>query len=638
MKRLAIAVSAIVLTLVPRAALAQRQLHWDELAVTARLDAGGMLDVEERQVMVFTGDWNGGERIFNIRPRQTLDFVGINRIDASGVAHPLQSTNIVPNNVDEFVLREGRLRWRSRLPSDPPFSNTRLTYVLHYQLLGIVLKDAEQYRLDHDFAFPDRDGEITRFSLDLTLDPAWQPLSEVRPRYTAGPLAPGRSFVLTIPMRYTGAGTPSILDTSRPREVVLAVGAMAAAFVIGVLLLFVREGSLGRFAPISTAGIDTAWIEQQIIAHPPEVIGAAWDENIGTDEVVALIARMTTEGKLESQANAKDAMTLRLKVERGTLEGQERALVDGLFFDNRTETSTDAVKQHYKNKGFNPANAITKDLMMRVNELVPRGEMKVSGLPTIVLGLAGAALLGWTAYAATDDGLRAGPFVMIFVLVFGGILLQIPGWVFRSHMDWGVNAAAASLLPALIVTGIAMAFLWMIVGTGRLELPWTLVGGIAAWVMCITNASINGLKSRQIAEAIAFRKRLTAGRRYFAEELQKPNPSLRDSWYPWLLAFGLEKQVDMWSTQNPRSSSTDDWDRRSTTSSSSSSSSGSWSPSDAWTGAAGGRSGGAGGGATWAAAAAGMAAGVSAPSSGGSSGGGGSSSGGSSGGGGGGGW
>src|SRR5262245_19494108 len=411
MKRLATVVSAIVLTLMPRAALAQRQLHWDELAVTARLDSGGMLDVEERQVMVFTGDWNGGERLFNIRPRQTLDLVGVNRIDASGVAHPLQSTNIVPNNMDEFVLSKGRLRWRSRLPSDPPFSNTRLTYVLHYQLLGILLKDADQYRLDHDFAFPDRDGEITRFSLDLTLDPAWQPLSEIRPRYTAGPLAPGRSFVLTIPMRYTGAGTPSIFDTSRPQEVVLAVGAMAAAFVIGVLLLFVRERSLGRFAPISTTGIDTTWIERQILAHPPEVIGAAWDENIGTDEVVALISRMTTEGKLESEASAKDAMTLRLKVDRDTLEGQERALVDGLFFGNRTETSTTAVQQHYKNKGFNPAIAITKDVMKRVNEIVPRGEMKVSGLPTAALALAGAAMLGWTAYAATDDSLRAGPFV-----------------------------------------------------------------------------------------------------------------------------------------------------------------------------------------------------------------------------------
>jgi uncharacterized membrane protein YgcG len=635
MKRLALAVS--VLVMMPRVVLAQRQLRWDELAVTARLDANGVLDVEERQVMVFTGDWNGGERLFNTRPRQKLDFVGIERIDSSGVAHPLQETNIVPNNIDEFVISDSkRLRWRSRLPSDPPFANTRLTYVLRYKLSGIVLKDAEQYRLDHDFAFPDRDGEITRFSLELALDPVWQPLSDVRPRYTAGPLAPGRSFVLTIPLRYTGAGSPGILDTSRPREVVLAVAAILAAFVVGAAWFFVREQSLGRFAPVSTAGIDSTWIEQQLLVHPAEVVGAAWDDSIGAPEVVALIARMTGEGKLESRAGDAGSLTLRLTVDRNTLTGYERALVDGLFFQNRTETSTAAVQQHYKNRGFDPAQAISSDLQVRVHDVVPRGEASVSPRLTVVLVLAGAGLLGWTAYSEPD--LRAGPFILFFVLVFGGILLHIPGWLFRPRMDRGLVAAALSMTPALFLSLGTAAFLWMIVGTGRLELPWTMIGGIAAWAIALSHASINALKSRQSAEAIAFRKGLTAGRRFFETELEKPNPALRDSWYPWLLAFGLGKQVDDWSTRNesaaPRSSA---WDHTTSSSSGSSSSSTSSSENNAWSGG-GGRSGGAGGGATWAAAVAGMAAGVSAPSSSSSSGGGGSSGGGSSGGGGGGGW
>jgi len=263
--------------------------------------------------------------------------------------------------------------------------------------------------------------------------------------------------------------------------------------------------------------------------------------------------------------------------------------------------------------------------------------LRVWGQPTGALFLAGAALLGWTAYEYPD--LRAGPFILVFFVVFGSILLQIPGWLFRARMDRGAVAAALSLIPAFLISAGAAAFLWIIVGSGRLELPWTMIGGIAAWVMCISNASINGLKSRQTGDAIAFRKRLTAGRRFFETELAKPNPALRDSWYPWLLAFGLGKEVDSWSTRNesaPTRSST--WDR-STSSSSGSSSSSSSSSNDnsAWTGG-GGRSGGAGGGATWAAAAAGMAAGVSAPSSSSSSGGGGSSGGGSSGGGGGGGW
>jgi len=218
------------------------------------------------------------------------------------------------------------------------------------------------------------------------------------------------------------------------------------------------------------------------------------------------------------------------------------------------------------------------------------------------------------------------------------VLLQIPGWIFRMRMDWGVAAAVSSMIPAFLLTSGVAVFLWMIVGTGRIDLPPMMIGGIAALAMCLSNMSINGLKSRQDRAAIAFRKRLTAGRRYFEAELEKPNPALRDSWYPWLLSFGLGKEVDAWSTRNDssptRSSAWDNNPSSSSTSTSSSSSS-----SDAgWTGG-GGRSGGAGAGATWAAAAAGMAAGVAAPSSSGSSGGGGGSSGGgSSGGGGGGGW
>ena len=53
-----------------RAAVAQRELHWDRLDVEARLDAAGSLHVTETHAMVFTGDWNGGERKFNIRPQQ----------------------------------------------------------------------------------------------------------------------------------------------------------------------------------------------------------------------------------------------------------------------------------------------------------------------------------------------------------------------------------------------------------------------------------------------------------------------------------------------------------------------------------------------------------------------------------------
>src|SRR6266567_3590066 len=103
------------------AALAQKSLHWRALDVKAHLDADGKLHVVERHAMVFTGDWNGGERTFRVFPGQRLSLGAVRRIDPStGQAHILVAGSL--GEVDQFTLLNGTtLRWRSRLPSDPPF-------------------------------------------------------------------------------------------------------------------------------------------------------------------------------------------------------------------------------------------------------------------------------------------------------------------------------------------------------------------------------------------------------------------------------------------------------------------------------------------------------------------------------------
>ena len=319
---------------------AERELHWDGLDVQAHLNQDGVLDVIERHTMVFTGDWNGGERIFKVRPRQKLSLLSLERVDEKiGLLRPMREV-AVPNQVDEFTWKDDHtIRWRSRLPSDPPFTGTPLTFVLHYQLSGILLKDDAMYRIDHDFAFPDRSGPITRFSLTLDFDPAWKPDVAIPPQYTAGPLAPGRGFVLNIPLHYSGAIPPAAIDTRQPPEVIAAVLILLGGFALIVLAFVIRERSLGRFDPMASS-VDGVWIESNILVHPAEVVGAAWDGRIGTPEVVALIARMTAERKLASKVESKDSMQLSLLVDRAELNGHERALVDGLFFNHHTETST----------------------------------------------------------------------------------------------------------------------------------------------------------------------------------------------------------------------------------------------------------------------------------------------------------
>lgn len=154
------------------------------------------------------------------------------------------------------------------------------------------------------------------------------------------------------------------------------------------------------------------------------------------------------------------------------------------------------------------------------------------------------------------------------------------------------------------------------------------VVALAAFAVWVASAWFHLAGTRDAPEAVRLRRQLAEIRRRFAAELGRPNPGLADAWLPYLLAFGLDRQVDRWFSSfgghvtHHGSTGTTAW------------TSGSGS-SPQWTGG-GGAFGGAGASASWAAAAAGLAAGVARPSSGssGSSGGGGSFSGG----GGGGGW
>src|SRR5262245_6644361 len=622
-----------------RAAVAQRELHWDRLDVEARLDAAGRLQVTETQSMVFTGDWNGGERAFNLRPHQTLSFTGISRRAAGGLLDLKEDRTL--SSVDDYAWTDARtLRWRSRLPTDPPFARTALTYVLRYQLSGVLVRNGGEYRLDHDFAFPDRAGTIDRFNLRLTLDSVWQPLTAIQDVYATSGLEPGRGFVLTIPLRFTGAGQPAARQGPSSSSIAMALLILLGATALAMLGFFWREESWGRFVPVTTGQVDDRWIAEHILMYPAEVVGATWDDSTAPPKLVALIARLVREGKLESEvagnATGKPSMTLRLKVDRSTLDGYERTLVDALFFSGRTESSTEDVRSHYRNRGFNPVDVIRSELHARVQLLLEPGDSGGPiGLTSLLWFLACAAMLAGAWYLGGTEG--ADPsFLAIGALAAAGIA-RIAGVVFRTRMDWGRGAALLSFLPAMTFAAATAAFLWRSVGRSDIDLSVLMMAACVALSLWVTNSSIRVMRSRPSRAAVALRKKLTAAREFFSAELRRPQPALRDDWYPWVLAFGLGEQADAWSTERAATTTSTD----STFQSHRSSSDSSAPPGSEWTGFGGGRSGGAGGAAAWSVAAAGMAESVPSPasdSSSGSSSSGGDSGGGSSGGGGGGGW
>jgi uncharacterized membrane protein YgcG len=409
--------------------------------------------------------------------------------------------------------------------------------------------------------------------------------------------------------------------------------AIAALTLISVLWFFASERARGRFAAVDIADIDEAWVREHIVKYPAELVSAAWDDEIGQAEVVTLLARMTHDRKLASHpsgAGTHAGMTLRLEVARSALTGYERALVDKLFFGNRTTTSTEDVKAHYRTSGFNPVDVIKPGLAQALKEALP-----FTDAPRRYRIETAALMLGALAFLVPGCFSGDMPPPIFFVVFIGGVLVaglaSLPGRAFRRHMEWGYRAALLCLIAPCAVAAGVMAFLWFVAGTGAVDLSATTIAGLAALGSAATIIGVNALRTRQGRDGIAVRKALTRGRLFFLSELGRPAPALRDDWFPWVLAFNLGPRMADWSARHASGDAA--------TSAGWSSASHSSGGSTSWSGFGGGHSGGAGASATWAAAAGGLAAGVAAPSSSGSGGGGGGGGGGgSSGGGGGGGW
>jgi uncharacterized membrane protein YgcG len=608
-----------------------RTLRWSRLAVTAHLDGDGRLHVQERHSIVFNGDWNGGERTFRSSLQNALRLERISRIDPSGRAIPLHEDKSLAH-VDDYAWHNSNtLRWRSRLPSDPPFHHQEITYLLEYTDGNILIPTDGSYLLDHNFGLPDLQWPIDVYSLDLSLDPVWQPLDAVPKQITRSSASHGENVTVTAHLRYSGARVPAAVNLGAPASLRYALLALllggAALFA---WLFFRRERALGRFKPLpDPASIDRRWLDEHVFKFLPEVVGAAWDDRTGAAEVAAVIARMVQEGKLSSRIEKRglfkgDDLVLTLLRKKDSFDGYEASLINSLFFDGDT-TGTEKIKAHYKSKGFDPVSKIRDPLQRKAREIGKQGRVpKIDWKPTLILALAGVALLVLAAFSGPLNIVAGAVAVSIMLLLYvAGLFGALD---YRRRLS-NLGVSALEFVPAiLLIVGVAAA-----ASAAGFRLSTFTLAGLVLVSLAAIRSLFNLAKSREAGDRLETRRQLTAAREYFARELRRPNPALDDAWFPYLLAFGLGANVDRWfhsfgGSSNVASSFGSSSHSTSTSSPSSTSASG-------WTGG-GGAFGGAGASGSFAVAAAGMAAGVAAPSSGGSGGGGGGSSGG----GGGGGW
>jgi uncharacterized membrane protein YgcG len=611
--------------------LAARELHWRAIDVAARLEADGSLSVAETQAMVFSGDWNGGERRFRLGLGQTVEVRRVVRIDpVSGGETELVRGDL--GAVDHWDWTDGEtVRWRSRLPSDPPFAATEIDYRLELVYRGILSPSGERaYVLDHDFLFAERDGVVEHFALALDLAPGWSAEETEPARFTAGPLEPGRGFVVTRHLRWSGAGEPAAAAPPRLPAALRwgALGVLAAVALERFLWWRRRDRELGRFEPLMPAEkIDRAWLEQTVFALAPEVVGAAWDRSIGGAEVAATLARLVAAGSLESHVErrgvwifTRQVLFLKRRVPLAEIDEAARPLVEALF-PSGDETDTDSLRTHYRSTGFDPVSKLRANLERRVAAV--RGFAPDSGKPswkpTAALLASGVALVVLGAFVRSGGALG----VVLGVLL---LVVALPGWITAATAQARVGVPVGALVVitvALVIQCALIAGFTLLPGFALLSLAGATLAACGG-----ARAFFNLLATRESASSLARRRDLTAARDYFVRQLARATPALEDRWLPWLIAFGLAPAIDLWVGAYGGVGTA-------ALSSGGASFGGGSSGGRGWSGG-GGTFGGAGATASFASAVSTMAAGVPAPGSSGSSGGGGG--GGSSGGGGGGGW
>ena len=90
--------------------------------------------------MIFTGDWNGGERGFRLATDHRLELQNIEREDAGTDSRVSMSENDELTRIDDYAWADSTtLRWRSRLATDPPFENAERVYILDYTLENVLI-------------------------------------------------------------------------------------------------------------------------------------------------------------------------------------------------------------------------------------------------------------------------------------------------------------------------------------------------------------------------------------------------------------------------------------------------------------------------------------------------------------------
>jgi hypothetical protein len=353
--------------------------------------------------------------------------------------------------------------------------------------------------------------------------------------------AAGQGGVVHVALQQASAGA----TTWPPFAPAAWRAAAVAVLLIGSLLMLWRllaQRALARNAPrVVSSEVDTEWLQRQLFAHTPELVGALYDGRIGGREVTAVLARMSAELKLASRvatgARGWNNLEMWLLVEREELAGYERELVERWFAD-RKATSGDAIRAAYEAAGFEPAEILRRQLAAERDALLGTratfsGPLRL-GLAASAVGLLSTLRLGvW------------GVLPVVLAALLGALGPLLAARRTAAALRRGGAAAAPSAWPVLVPAGVGVVAIGLLIAVWP-SLPAFGAVSFALWGLVSTALVARALAPRESPSGLALRANLRAARQFFAAELEQPQPRILDEWLPYLIALELTKEVDHW--------------------------------------------------------------------------------------------
>ncbi|TGN17647.1 hypothetical protein [Leptospira idonii] len=194
-----------------------KSLDWPSISIRATLTNRGTLFVEEEQNIRFEGDWNGAYRKFKLGFNQDLIFHGMEFQNQNGVWEKMEEGSQEIKGQYQYYPDDLSVYWRARNIDEPLFDDKILKYKLKFEYGNLLEKTISgKYRLNHEFSFSDRKGNIEKISVLWNVEDKWRMESVWNEEATMEKtdLFPGDTFLLERELVWTGNDSPENYEST----------------------------------------------------------------------------------------------------------------------------------------------------------------------------------------------------------------------------------------------------------------------------------------------------------------------------------------------------------------------------------------------------------------------------------------